>query len=267
MFATSDGTGIVSPNDQWIGTDGGAGTPAVIQYLHGPAGLEPTSVAVTGSNISWTYNLTVPAGQTVTLAYFTIVSTTPAAAIAAANALVTPAGFGGQAGAFLSTAQLSALANFLFAPVATVVLSEHSPLPTDVLTATATDSDVYGNPVHANLCLDSRSWYGERTFTSTALTDTFNLSTLGAGDAGDTIVVSVTPNDGILSGTTVTDTATVVGVMPKVTNVVVGSDAWSGSFLSYLAAQNPNNAGGYSIPVGSGANCSPCPGRTSTRSR
>ena len=52
------------------------GTPAVIQYIHGPAGLEPTSVAVTGSNISWTYNLTVPAGQTVTLAYFTIVSPT-----------------------------------------------------------------------------------------------------------------------------------------------------------------------------------------------
>ena len=101
VFATSDGTGVVSPNDQWIGTDGG-GTPAVIHYIHGPAGLQPTSVAVIGDNISWTYSITVPAGQTVTLAYFTIVSTTPAAAIAAANALVTPGGFGGQAGAFLT---------------------------------------------------------------------------------------------------------------------------------------------------------------------
>ena len=258
VFATSDGTGIVSPNDQWIGTDGGTGTPAVIQYLHGPAGLKPTSVAVTGSNISWTYNITVPAGQTVTLAYFTIVSTTPAAAIAAANALVTPGGFGGQAGAFLSTAQLSGLANFLFAPTATVILSEHSPSPTDVLTATATDSDVYGNPVTLTYVWTVNGTV-KRTFSSTALTDTFNLSTLGAGDVGDTIVVSVTPNDGILAGTTVSDTATVVGVVPKVTNVVVGSDAWSSSFLSYLAAQNPNNVGGYSIPVGSGAQLLPLP--------
>ena len=79
VFATSDGTGVVSPNDQWIGTDGGS-SPAVIDYIHGPAGLQPTSVALTGSNISWTYNITVPAGQTVTLAYFTIVSPTSAGA-------------------------------------------------------------------------------------------------------------------------------------------------------------------------------------------
>ena len=69
----------------------------MIHYIRGPAGLQPTSVAVTGSNISWTYNITVPAGQTVTLAYFTILSSTQAGAIAAANALVSPGGFGGQA--------------------------------------------------------------------------------------------------------------------------------------------------------------------------
>ena len=48
----------------------------------------------------------------------------------------------------------------------------------------------------------------------------------------------MTPNDGILTGTAVTDTATVSDT-PRVANVVVGSDAWSGSFVSYLAAQNP----------------------------
>ena len=39
VFATSDGSGIVSPNDQWIGTDDasdGSGTPAVIHFIHGP---------------------------------------------------------------------------------------------------------------------------------------------------------------------------------------------------------------------------------------
>ena len=219
VFATSDGTGIVSPNDQWIGTDGGTGNPAIIQYIHGPAGLKPTSVAVTGSNITWTYNLTVPAGQTVTLAYFTIVSPTQAGAIAAANALVTPGGFGGQAGAFLDATPLSSLANFLFPPTATVVLSEHAPLPADVLTATATDSDLYGNPVTLTYLWTANGTV-KRTFTSTALTDTFNLSTLGTGDAGDTIVVSVTPNDGTLTGTTVTDTAMVVDAPPVATVVL-----------------------------------------------
>ena len=49
------------------------------------------------------------------------------------------------------------------------------------------------------------------------------------------------------------------GNTPRVANVVVGSDAWSDNFLGYLAAQNPNNAGGYSIPVGSGAQLLPLP--------
>ena len=42
VFATSDGTGVVSPNDQWIGTDDasdGSGTPAVIHYHPRPVGL------------------------------------------------------------------------------------------------------------------------------------------------------------------------------------------------------------------------------------
>ena len=39
VFGSSDGTGVVSPNDLWIGTDDnvdGGGTPAVIHYLRGP---------------------------------------------------------------------------------------------------------------------------------------------------------------------------------------------------------------------------------------
>jgi cyclophilin family peptidyl-prolyl cis-trans isomerase len=40
---------------------------------------------------------------------------------------------------------------------------------------------------------------------------------------------------------------------PAVTNVLVGSTAWTGDFLSSLAGQNSRNVGGYSIPVGSGS--------------
>ncbi len=113
VFATSDGTGIVSPNDQWIGTDGG-GVPATIHYIHGPLGLMPVSVQIVGDNITWTYNLTVDAGATVRLGSFTILGTTEAAAEAAANALVTSSGFGNQAAAYLSPDEVSSLVNFVW---------------------------------------------------------------------------------------------------------------------------------------------------------
>ena len=111
VFATSDGTGVVSANDQWIGTDGN-GTPAIITYIHGPLSLQPTSVSLSSDDLQWTYSITVAAGQSVSLAYFTIAATTPSAAVAEANALISGSGFGGQAGAFLSTAELQSLANF-----------------------------------------------------------------------------------------------------------------------------------------------------------
>jgi Bacterial Ig-like domain/FG-GAP-like repeat/Beta-propeller repeat len=125
VFATSDGDKIVEPSDRWIGTDGN-GTPAVIHYIHGPEGLQPSSVGLIGDNIQWTYNLTVPAGQTVQLAYFTIVGTSRTEAIAAAHALVGDGGFGGQAGAFLSTVDMAALSNFQFPMVVDVTPTQNS---------------------------------------------------------------------------------------------------------------------------------------------
>ena len=128
VFATSDGDTIVEATDQWIGTDDadGSGTPAIIHYIHGPAGLQPTSVSMVGDNITWTYEITVAAGETVQLASFTIVGTTQAEAVAAANALVAPHGeLREQAGAFLTAAELQSLANFgvtNYAPVLTAAV-------------------------------------------------------------------------------------------------------------------------------------------------
>jgi hypothetical protein len=119
VFATGDGDLDVETTDQWIGTDGGAGGgPAVIHYIHGPFGVQPSAVAVLGDNIEWTYNLTVPAHQTARLAHFTILADDRTAAMAAADALVTPAGFGGQAAAFLSQEELNSLVSFDTPPVA-----------------------------------------------------------------------------------------------------------------------------------------------------
>ena len=116
VFATSSGNTTIGTSDQWVGTDDadGTGTPAIIHYIHGPSGLQPTSVIRTGDNIEWTYSLTIPAGQIVRLAEFTILSQTRAGAIAAANALVTSNGFGGQAAAFLTSDELVSMANFQF---------------------------------------------------------------------------------------------------------------------------------------------------------
>ena len=88
----------------------------LIHYFDRPGDLQPTAVSLVGDNITWTFSLTVSAGQTVALGYYTIVAQTQAAAIAAANALIVPGGYGDQAAAFLSQAQLQLLANFAVSP-------------------------------------------------------------------------------------------------------------------------------------------------------
>ncbi|QGQ22044.1 hypothetical protein F1728_04755 [Gimesia benthica] len=116
VFNTSDGDTIVEPTDLWIGTDDadGSGTPALIHYIHSVRGLVPATVEVVGDNIVWAYNLTVNAGETVRLAHFTILDENRADAEAAANALVTSAGFSGEAAMFLTEAELASLQNFQF---------------------------------------------------------------------------------------------------------------------------------------------------------
>lgn len=150
VFATSDGDLLVEPTDLWFGTDDGdgTGTPAIIHLLHGPFGLQPTSVNVIEDNVEWTYDLTVPAGETKRLASFTVLGTTQAEAIAAANALVTNTGFGGQAAAFLTTEELASLANFEFnsAPtdiaLSSNIVPENQPVGTSVGNLSTTDANV-----------------------------------------------------------------------------------------------------------------------------
>ena len=115
VFATSSGDTTPSTSDEWVGTDGGPGTTAVISIIHGPEGLVPTSEDIVGDNIEWTYSITVQPGQTLDLGTFTIQASSEANAIAEANALVTPTGFGGQAAEFLSSSALGALQNFVYA--------------------------------------------------------------------------------------------------------------------------------------------------------
>ncbi len=117
VFATSDGDLIVEPTDTWFAPDDGDGTgsPAIVHLIRSSEGISPTYIDVIGDNVVWDYSLTVPAEQTIRLAHFTVLATSRADAIAAANALVTTTGFAGQAAAFLEPAEIGSLANFVFA--------------------------------------------------------------------------------------------------------------------------------------------------------
>jgi hypothetical protein len=227
VFATSDGDTLIEPTDEWFGTDG-RGTPALIHYIHSQAGLKPTSIERIGDNIQWTYTITVNPQQVVELAYFTILGETRTAAIDAAHALISNKGFGGEAAAFLTDEEQQILLNFDFpSTIATVALDTQSPHTNDHLTATATKWSANNDPVTLTFVW-SVNGVTKRTFSSnTALTDTFDLSLLGNGDRGDTIMVSVTPSNGdpVFASAMVTDSAPSVTIVtpssPQTGNVSI----------------------------------------------
>ncbi len=101
-------------------------------------------------NIEWTFVITVQPGQTVELGAYTIQAADEPAALAAADALLTPTAFGGQASAYLSSDDLSGLVNFQFAPNVTINgAPAESPEGTAIsLTRTVTDGDV-NTPTYA----------------------------------------------------------------------------------------------------------------------
>jgi peptidyl-prolyl cis-trans isomerase A (cyclophilin A) len=88
------------------------------------------------------------------------------------------------------------------APTATVSFSPTSPLATDTLTATATGSDPDGDPVTL-----AYSWQINGQTVLSANTAVLDLN--GLVKVGDTVTVTVTPNDGHIDGTPASSTATV----------------------------------------------------------
>jgi extracellular elastinolytic metalloproteinase len=99
------------------------------------------------------------------------------------------------------------------APVATVALDNHSPTTAQTLMATATRADADGDPVSLRYVWKVNGVVKrdvtKTSGTSADLTDSFDLSVAGNGDRGDNVSVEVTPDDGVLTGTTVTASATV----------------------------------------------------------
>src|SRR5215211_1234746 len=129
-------------------------------------------------------------------------------------------------------------------PTATVTLNNHTPGTNALLTATATRADADGDGVTLTYVWKVNGVVRKTTSASTSLTDTFDLSQAGNGDAGDTITVEATPFDGSVSGGSAIDTAVVdaapsapTGLSALLSTTAVTLD-WADNGESDLAGYN-----------------------------
>ncbi|MEC7523329.1 MAG: hypothetical protein VYE22_25845 [Myxococcota bacterium] len=96
VYATESGDRTLDATDSWFGTDDatdGAGTPSLAHVTMGAGGSAvrlasaPALTGATGDELGWSFDITVPAGETVSLLTFGVQADTQAAAIAEARRL------------------------------------------------------------------------------------------------------------------------------------------------------------------------------------
>jgi hypothetical protein len=158
-------------------------------------------------------------GQTITISYNNV--TAPSTAGSSAFIVKTKASAGGTLTAIGSSPAVTVNAPTNRPPTATVSLNTSSPTTNQTLTATATKSDPDGNPVTLTYVWKVNGATKRTTSGTSSLTDTFDLSVAGNGDRGDTVTVSVTPNDGTVDGTAAGASATVADSAPSVGTVAI----------------------------------------------
>ena len=125
-----------------------------------------------------------------------------------------------------------------FAPSATVSLSDASPATNDTLTATASTDDIDGDTVSLTYVWKVNGTTVRTTGPTADLTDALDLSDAGNGDNGDTVTVTVTPNDGTVDGDDATDSANVGNEAPIMDSVSI-----SPSTLRTLTVATANATG------------------------
>jgi peptidyl-prolyl cis-trans isomerase A (cyclophilin A) len=130
-------------------------------------------------------------------------------------------------------------------PSATVTLNKPSPTVFDSITATATTSNADGDPVKLTYTWTdtTQNRVLQTTSNTSATTDTLNLRNFTGINAGDGIVVSVTPTSDGLSGSVATATATVVATSTP--SVTVGLNNTTPSLADTITATaTPSNLDG-----------------------
>src|SRR5262249_22280066 len=105
-------------------------------------------------------------------------------------------------------------------PSATVALSPAAPTTNATLTASATSADADRDPVTL-----SYVWKVDGAVVPGATGATLDLSGAGHGDRGQSVSVTVTPNDGIADGAAATDAAPVADTAPAVDSVAIDQAA------------------------------------------
>jgi hypothetical protein len=107
------------------------------------------------------------------------------------------------------------------APTAGVSLSPTAPGTNDTLTATVNAFDPNGDPVTLTYVWKVDGVVKKTTASTSARTDTFDLSQAGNGDRGQVITVEVTPSDGTLNGAVASASATVADSVPVIGSVTL----------------------------------------------
>ena len=111
------------------------------------------------------------------------------------------------------------------APTATVSLSDTGPGTDDTLIATASRNDDDGDGVLLTYEWKVDGTTRQVTSGTASLSDSFDLSATDHGDNGQTVTVTVTPNDGDEDGTPAVDTATVGNAAPVITSATIDETA------------------------------------------
>jgi hypothetical protein len=131
------------------------------------------------------------------------------------------------------------------APTATVDLTPTAPTTDQTLTATVTPFDADGDAMTFTYVWKNGSTPVKTTSSTSSATDTLDLSLAGNGDHGDVITVEVTPNDGLVSGATATDSETVANSNPSIISITAVPnpvDEGSGTLVSVSATDADGDA-------------------------
>jgi fibronectin type 3 domain-containing protein len=248
---------------RFIRASGGTFTDAGTQATHGAPSLAPVvdSVAITPTspltNDTLTATVTAhdPNGDPITLAYQWTRNGVDIAGATASTLNLATAGNGNKGdsiavrvtasdGTLTSAPRTSSAVTVQNSPpTATVTLSTHNPSTNAVLTATASKADADADTVTLTFVWTVNGTVRKTTANSSALTDTFDLSQPGNGDAGDVVRVEVTPNDGTASGATASDEATVDATAPAAPSGLSAAVSSTAITLDWADNGEPDLAG------------------------
>ncbi|BCM88801.1 hypothetical protein IAD21_00643 [Abditibacteriota bacterium] len=126
--------------------------------------------------------------------------------------------------------------------IQSVTITPNAPKTGDTLTANVVASDAESNTITYTYVWKTDGVVTKTTPKTSATSDTFDLSQKGNGDKGQTIVCTVTPNDGTTDGTAGSDTVTVANSAPVISGVTIDQSApKTGDTLSVtVAATDPD---------------------------